>query len=27
LLKNALSLNGVPIEVQTGIGKNWSEAH
>jgi DNA polymerase I len=27
LMKNALPLTGVPIEVQTGIGKNWSEAH
>jgi len=27
LMKNALPLAGVPIEVQTGIGKNWSEAH
>lgn len=26
-MKNALPLSGVPIEVQTGIGKNWSEAH
>jgi DNA polymerase-1 len=27
LMKNALPLAGVPIEVQTGVGKNWSEAH
>lgn len=27
LMKNALPLAGVPIEVQTGIGKNWAAAH
>jgi DNA polymerase-1 len=27
LMKNALPLMEVPIVVQTGIGKNWSEAH
>lgn len=27
LMKNALPLTRVPIEVQIGIGNNWSEAH
>lgn len=27
LMQNALPLQGVPIEVQAGIGKNWLEAH
>jgi len=27
LMTNALPLAGVPIEVQVGIGKNWSESH
>ena len=26
-MRNALPLVGVPVEVQVGIGKNWSEAH
>lgn len=27
LMRNALPLNEVPVEVQVGIGNNWSEAH